>query len=91
MGFKTTNYNIKELDITIPTAYAKINDLFVDKNGNAYAKFAIQQTREDVESKQPVSVESVNCVIDKTAPLYEQLYLAAKEKMFADWEDDIVD
>ena len=91
MGLKTTNYEIKDLGITVPDAYAQITSIFADKNGKAYADFSIQQNREDVGIKSPFARVSLSCDIDKTQPLYTQLYNKAKEDVFAGWEDDIVE
>lgn len=91
MGLKTTNYEVKELGITIPTAYAQITSLCVDSKGEAFAAFSIQQNREDITNKNEIETEHFNVVIDKNQPLYAQIYNAAKEELFAGWEDDIVD
>lgn len=91
MGLKTTNYEIKDLGITVSDAYAQITSIFADKNGKAYADFSIQQNREDVGIKSPFARVNVSCDIDKTQPLYTQLYNKAKEEVFAGWEDDIVE
>lgn len=90
MGLKTTNYLIQEKGITIDTAYAKIGSIYI--NGNkATANFAIQQSREQTESLDALEYKSVSCVIDKEKPLHEQMYVKAKEEVFKDWEDDIVE
>ena len=91
MGLKTTNYEIKDLGITVPDAYAQITSIFADKNGKAYADFSIQQNRDDIGIKEAFTKESISCTIDKTQPIYTQVYNNAKETIFKDWEDDIVD
>ena len=91
MGLKTTNYEVKDLGITVPTAYAQVTSLFIDKAGNAYADFSIQQNRDDIGTKEAFTKESISCTIDKTQPIYTQVYNNAKETIFKDWEDDIVD
>lgn len=90
MGLKTTNYQIKEKGITIDTAYAKIDSMFVQGN-RATANFNIQQSREQIESLEALEIVSVSCIIDKEKPLHEQMYVKAKEEVFKDWEDDIVE
>lgn len=90
MGLKTTNYQIKEKGITIDTAYAKIDSIFV-KGNRATANFDIQQSREQTESLEALDIVSVSCIIDKEKPLHEQMYVKAKEEVFKDWEDDIVE
>lgn len=91
MGLKTTNYEIKDLGITVPTAYAQVTSLFIGKDGRAYADFSIQQNREDVGTKDAFTKERVNCTVDKTQPIYTQVYNKAKETIFEGWEDDIVE
>lgn len=91
MGFKTTNYDVKEFGITVSTAYARISDVNVNMKGHCRAIFDIQQTREDIGIKKSLDTKSFTCVIDKDKPIHQQVYEKAKEKMFADWEDDIVE
>lgn len=91
MGFKTTNYEVKELNITIDNAYAKISNLVITSKGVACTTFNIQQNREATENLEPLEVISYSCPIDKTLPAHEQVYNKAKEDIFIDWEDDIVE
>lgn len=91
MGLKTTNYEVKDLGIMVPTAYAQVTSLFIDKGGNAYADFSIQQNRDDIDTKEAFAKESISCTIDKTQPIYTQVYNKAKETIFEGWEDDIVE
>lgn len=90
MGLKTTNYQIEEKGITIDTAYAKIDSIYI-KGNKATANFAIQQSREQTETLEPLDIVSVTCIADKEKPLHEQMYVKAKEEVFKDWEDDIVE
>lgn len=91
MGFKTRNYEVAELGITLPTAYAQIETLTTDINGDVCASFAIQQNREGITTKAILERKTFMGKIDKTKPIYEQLYIAAKPELFSDWEDDIVE
>ena len=88
---KKDNYNVEELGITIPQAYARLISISLDCNGNANAIFNIHQNREDTVKKSPLDKAYINTKIDKDLPVYEQIYIAAKEEIFADWEDDIVE
>lgn len=90
MGLKTTNYKIAESGITISEAYAQIEQIAVLENGTCFADFKIQQSR---DSMQLTALERVNieCKVDKSGVIYEQAYNAAKETIFAGWEDDIVE
>lgn len=91
MGLKTSNYQVKDLGITIPTAYAQLIRVSVDAKGHAAGMFKIQQTREDIRAKNALDDAHIYCKVDKTKPIFEQVYNAAKENLFKDWEDDIVD
>lgn len=89
MGLKTENYIVHSLGITLESAYAKIGKLEVDKNGNAKAVVEIQQSRDLAETLEPLEMHEVNFIADKTKPIYEQAYIAAKTALFHNWEDDI--
>ena len=91
MGLKTTDYEIRGLGITIPTAYAQVTSLFIDKDSVAQATFSIQQNREDVKEKIALARETFTCLVDKNEPIYTQVYNKAKVAIFNGWEDDIVD
>ena len=90
MGLKTTNYKVKDFGITIPTAYARLTNVNINIEGEAFCIFEIHQGREDFEKTSPLERIHANYVINKDLPVYNQLYLKAKEDFFADWEDDIV-
>lgn len=90
MGLKTTNYEVKEFGITLPTAYARLTYVNVDLSGEACGIFEIHQTREDINTKSPIERKTLNCAINKDLPLHEQIYKKAKEELFTDWVDDIV-
>ena len=90
MGLKTNNYTVSTLDVTIPTAYAIVSDLYVDKSGNGKAVFEIQQSRENALGLAPLESVEVNFTADKTGKVYEQAYAAGKAQKFSAWQDDIV-
>ena len=92
MGLKTTNYEAKEFGITLPTAYARLTRIGVDIDGEAYGTFEIHQNRDDIDNnKSPFERQFLNCKINKDLPIYSQMYQKAKEDLFIDWEDDIVE
>ena len=91
MGLTKQNHTIEKLGITLPKAYAKIVNIQVDKNGEAYATFAIQQSREEIGTLRALDQINIDMRIDKTAPIFEQLYIKAKEEQFVGWDDDIVE
>lgn len=91
MGLKTINYKIKNLGITIPTAYARIASVHTSLDGRTSVVFEIQQNREDIGTKDALERKLLRILIDKKLSSYEQAYNKAKEELFADWEDDIVE
>lgn len=90
MGFKKNNVTIEKLGVQVPKAYAQIQDLSATLNGECYAMFKIQTSREAME-KPALDTIGVNLKIDKELPIYKQVYEFAKEEIFSDWEDDIVE
>ena len=91
MGLKTTNYEAKDFGIILPTAYARLTNVNVDLSGAAFGIFEIHQSREDITTKSPIERKNLNCIINKDLPLHKQMYEVAKEELFADWTDDIVE
>lgn len=89
MGLKTTNYTVFELGLTIDNAYAKIYSICIDNYGNAKAVIAIQQSRDTIDTLEPLELHEVNFIADKTQPIFEQAYIAAKANGFNLWDDDI--
>ena len=88
MGFIKKNVKINGLDITIPEAYAQIENLSIDLDGNCIAAFKIQTSREAMD-KPALETKYVQMAIDKDKPAHKQAYQKAKESIFADWEDDL--
>ena len=91
MGLKKSNYEIKEMGLTIPEAYAQITHLSTDLNGNATAVFEVQQSRESIMKNRAFETIRYGTKIDKDLPVYKQVYEKAKETIFEGWEDDIVE
>lgn len=92
MGLKTTNYTVANFGISLPTAYARLADVNIDINGNAFGKFEVHQTRDDMMmQRSPFDTFYVNYVIDKDQPIHKQIYQLAKKDIFPNWEDDIVE
>lgn len=79
MGFKTTNYTSKTLNITLLTAYATIRKLSVDGN-SGYAIFAIHTTRENSLKNKPVELVRVDFAVNRNESPYVTAYRQAKEK-----------
>ena len=91
MGFKTTNYEIPRLGLTIGTAYAQITNLSIDTDSTAKAIIRIQQTRDAISTNRPLDRKFIEIKIDKDLPAHKQVYEYAKSRYFSDWEDDIVE
>ena len=91
MGFIKKNHEIKDMGIILPDAYAQIGNLSVGIDGHATAIFLIQQSRENITNKDSFDTVVYRCSIDKTLPIYKQVYEKAKLDIFVDWEDDIVE
>lgn len=79
MGLKTTNYEIKELGITLPEAYAVLSK--IRSHGPHYvAEFSVQTSREAALSKRPICVRTIVFDADRKDNLFEMAYKAAKEQ-----------
>ena len=89
MGLKNeTGYTVKSLNITTPTAYARISGISIDLLGNVKAIAEIQQTREAIGNLGTLERCEVNFVYDKTGNPYELAYIELKSVLGEDWEDD---
>ena len=53
--------------------------------------FEIQKDRESIGKNRHLEMRPFTCNIDKDLPIHEQVYVAAKEELFSDWEDDIIE
>lgn len=91
MGLKTTNYLVEEFDINLPNAYARLANVSIDVMGEAVGIFKIYQNREDSLTKSPIDSKVFRCEIDKEQLIHKQVYDKAKEVLFVNWEDDIVE
>ena len=91
MGLKTKNYQIKDFGIVVPDAYARLTNININVDGNAFGIFEIHQTREALAENNPLERIYVNYEIDKDLPIYNQIYIKAKKELFSGWEDDIVE
>lgn len=90
MGLKTTNYKVEELGITLAEAYAQLEHVSVNLEGRSDALFKIQASRTSMD-KPAIDTKYFSCTVNKDEPIYEQVYIKAKEKgLFDGWEDDIV-
>lgn len=77
MGLKTTNYEVKKLGITLPIAYAKIENLVI-RGKYARADFVIQTDRNATESKAPIERVSVEFALNRNESPFVTAYNTAK-------------
>ena len=90
MGLKTTNYTIQNLNLTIPTAYARIINITSDMDGETSVVFEIQQERNIIGEKDALERKYLTLKLDKNEPSFSQAYIKSKEELFVGWEDDII-
>lgn len=76
MGLKTTNYEIKRMDITVPTAYAMIENLEV-RGDRGRAEFVIRSARQPAKMNCYGRVR-VEFEVDRNESPYVTAYKAAK-------------
>lgn len=89
MGLKKEKYVIEKLNIEITPAYAMIGKIEID-NDSAIAEMKIHKTRADLEQYEPLESININCNLDRNKPIYEQIYIEAKNGIFKEWENDIL-
>ncbi len=90
MGLKKDSYKIEKLNIKITPAYAMVGKIEIE-NDTAIAEIKIHKTREDLEKYEALETVNILCNIDRNQSVYEQIYIKAKEDIFKDWQDDIVE
>ena len=77
MGLKKQNYEIKELGMTLPEAYAMVKDLEI-RGTQAVAKIVVQQSRDFAMSKSPIASATVRFAVNRNENPYETAYKVAK-------------
>ena len=76
MGLKKTNYEVKDLGITLPIAYAVIRKL--DRRGDSgYAELWIHNSRQNAKEKNFLERHSVSFIIKDGENPYEAAYKEA--------------
>jgi hypothetical protein len=81
MGLKTTNYIVKDLGITLPTAYAKITEISLSPSDWVNATFIIQSDRENTSKLKPIEVIKISFKWDRKTNIVETAYNLAKSKI----------
>lgn len=88
MGLIKKDYEVNK--VVLPVAYAMIGKVRISKDNTAYTEFNIHTSRENNENNPPLQKLGFFCEINRNLSVYEQIYTKAKEDIFKDWEDDIV-
>ena len=87
---KIDGYLVKGVKIT--PAYSKITRVYMENGNTANAYFGLSNTRENLENGEVLDEISFTCEVDKKEDrIFNEIYSKAKEELFADWEDDIVE
>lgn len=81
MGLKTTNYKVKDLGITLPTAYAIIKEFSISNDDWCNAIFVIQSDRDNTSKLRPFEVITFNFKWDRKSNPIEKAYNLAKSKI----------
>ena len=89
MGLIKKDYTIN--GVVLPNAYAMIGKVKINKNNTSYTEFNIHTSRENNVNELPLQKVGFFCEIDRNQSVYEQIYIKAKEDIFKDWQDDIVE
>ena len=86
---KKDGYLVKGVEIK--PAYTKITRMYLENKNNAVAYFGISNNRENLNDGKILEEIAFNCEIDKKQDkIFTEIYIKAKEELFADWKDDIV-
>ena len=79
MGLKRENYEVKNFGLTLPEAYAIIDQIEnVKESTSVY--FGIYSKREDAKTYQPLEIRSVHFVWDRKSDLAKTAYELAKTR-----------
>lgn len=81
MGLKTTNYTVKDLGITLPTAYAIIKEISLSPTDWVNATFIIQSNRANTVNLKPLEIIKINFKWDRKTNIVEMAYNLAKSKI----------
>ncbi|MCI8575631.1 MAG: hypothetical protein HFI09_04090 [Bacilli bacterium] len=87
--FKKDNYIVK--GVKLNNVYIKLQRLYIENGNKAIAYFGISDNRENLNKGLSLEELYLECEINKSKNIYEQLYQKSKEELFKDFEDDIVE
>lgn len=95
MGLKKENYEVNNMGVTLPQAYAVIRKLNI--NGDyGTAELAVQANRELALTKTPYETKNITFQVNRNESPYKTAYTKAKEvttsivKNYETGEDEIV-
>lgn len=78
MGLKTQNYEVKNMGVKLPQAYAALRDIRI--NGEyGTATFVVQTDRNAVFTKTPIETVDVHFKVNRNESPYKTAYNKAKE------------
>lgn len=77
MGLKKTNFEIEQLGITLPEAYAMVKDIEI-RGSQAVAKIVVQQSRDFAIEKKPIVEANIRFAVNRNENPYETAYKIAK-------------
>lgn len=80
MGLKKLNYEIKEMGIILPEAYAIIKNLTI-KGSKAKAEFVVQASRESAINLKPLETKTLHFTVDRNSNPYETAYTESKKQV----------
>ena len=80
MGLKTTNYQVKDLGIVLPNAYALLRDIKVN-NDWVTALFVIQSDRENATALKPIETVTITFKFNRNENPIETAYTLVKGKI----------
>lgn len=87
MGLKRTNYEVKDLDIILPEAYAIVKTLSVTRN-NGYAEIVVQSSRENAETLKPIESVKIKFKVNPNENPFVTAYKeATKRSVMEVWDE----
>ena len=81
MGLKTKNFEVKELGIILPEAYAVVDAIKIEGE-SGYAMIKVQTSRENAlnDSLKPFYEERIDFFVERNKNPYETVYQKAREQ-----------
>lgn len=79
MGLKRSNYEVKNMGVTLPQAYAVIRKLNINDDYGT-AELAVQANRELAFDKDPYETVNIFFKVNRNENPYKTAYAKAKEK-----------